>query len=99
MHIKVWIDGGIVAAPGLAKPFNLDEATLPPEAQTEFGELVRAAVASDTPQPGASRTPDARNYRIEINNNNMNHSLVATDTAMPSAYSNLINFVRKHGSR
>lgn len=99
MPIQVWIDGGIVAAPGLAKPINLDEATLPPAEQVECGELVRAAVESGNPQPSPSPAPDARNYRILIDSHGMKRSLVATDTTMPAAYSKLINFVRKHGSR
>jgi hypothetical protein len=99
MHIQLFIDGGIVAAPGLAKPINLDDASLAPSEQSECKELVRAALEKANPDARSSHAPDVRNYRIQIDDNNTTHSLIATDIAMPSAYSSLINFVRKYGSR
>lgn len=99
MHIQLFIDGGIVAAPGLAKPINLEDGSLAQAEQSECKELVRAALENAISKSPSSRTPDARNYRIHIEDGNTTHSLTATDTAMPPAYSNLINFVRKHGAR
>ncbi|HEU4371941.1 MAG TPA: protealysin inhibitor emfourin [Telluria sp.] len=99
MHIQLFIDGGIVAAPGLAKPINLEDAALAQSEQSECKELVRAALANAASNAPSSRTPDARSYRIQIEDGNTTHSLAASDIAMPPAYSNLINFVRKHGTR
>lgn len=96
MHIQVFIDGGFVAAPGLAKPIDLDDATLSPPEQAELKQLVRAAREQAKPDSPASPAPDARNYRIQIDNE---PSLAATDITLPPEYSNLIKFVRKHGSR
>jgi hypothetical protein len=99
MHIQLFIDGGIVAAPGLAKPINLEDASLAQSEQSEFKELVRAALANGTSAAQSSRVPDARSYRIQIKDGSTTHSLTATDSAMPPAVSNLINFVRAHGTR
>lgn len=99
MHIQLIIDGGFVAAPGLAKPINLEDASLAQSEQSECKELVRAALKNGTSDAQSSRAPDARNYRIHIKDGNTTHSLTATDIAMPPAVSNLIEFVRKHGAR
>lgn len=100
MHIQVFIDGGFVAAPGLAKPIVLDEASLAPAERLEYSDLVRAALENGPSSAApASRMPDARSYRIQIDDDKTTHSLTATDAAMPPAISKLINFVRKHGAR
>lgn len=101
MRIQVLIDGGFVAAPGLAKPIVLDEASLAPPERLECRDLVRAALENgrSAARPSPTHAPDARNYRIQIDDDDTTHSLTATDIAMSAEFSKLINFVRKHGSR
>lgn len=99
MHIQVSIDGGLVAAPGLAKPIVLDDASLAPSERLECNDLVRAALDTGPATAQPSHAPDARNYRIQIHDDKTTHSLAATDIAMSPAFSKLISFVRKHGSR
>ena len=99
MRIKLVIDGGFVVAPGLAKPIDLDDSSLAPSERIECGELVRAAIEHGNPGAPASPAPDARNYQIQIDDDQTTHRLSATDVTMPPAYSNLIKFVRQHGSR
>lgn len=99
MRITVMVDGGLVAAPGLAKPINLDDASLQPAERSECQKLVRAALESGHPMARESRMPDARKYRIQIEDDGKTHSLTATDGAISPACADLLNFVREHGSR
>ncbi|MBB3220000.1 protealysin inhibitor emfourin [Pseudoduganella umbonata] len=101
MRIEVSIEGGFVAAPGLAKPIVLDTASLPP-AETEACErLAREAVAdagtaAGRPQP---LMRDGRSYRMKVDLDGRSVSLDASDGSMSPAFRQLLKLVRSHGSR
>lgn len=99
MKIQVFIEGGFVAAPGLARPIVFDENTLATTEQTLCKQLIREALHEAIPHEPASPSPDIKKYRIEIVDENAHHSLAANDLTMPPAYRKLIDFVREHRKR
>jgi hypothetical protein len=95
------MEGGFVAAPGLAKPVVLDTASLPPAESEACERLVREAVA-DAGNAAARPQPlmrDGRSYRMKIELDGRTVSLDTADGAMSPACRQLLKLVRTHGSR
>jgi hypothetical protein len=78
--VTVAVDGGIAAFPGLARPYTVDAADLPPEEAEELASL--AADFFALPEPAVEprfSTPDARTYTVTVRSGDQERTLTLTD--------------------
>jgi hypothetical protein len=94
--VTVAVDGGIAPFPGLARPFTVDAAELPPDEAAELARLVEESGFFELPeQPAQPGDPDARTYTVTVQRGSDSRTLTLTDPLPNSALRQLINLVEK----
>jgi len=95
--VTVAVDGGIAAFPGLASPFTVDGAELPPDEAAELARLVDESGFFELPeqQPAPHGGPDARTYTVTVERGDESRTLTFTDPLPNPALRQLINLVEK----
>jgi hypothetical protein len=100
MRMQVHIEGGLAHFPGLAKPIELDTATLPAQDAEEMRRLVAAALFFELPasvgQPPMRGAADYRRYTITVDDGSAHHTVQVTDPVTDPHLQALITFAQKH---
>ncbi len=94
MKVKMSVDGGFAALPGLRKPVTVDAATLTPARRERLRKAV-AAADFFAQKPGRARSaPDARSYTIEIDDGARSHTLALAEPITDPALQALVDAIR-----
>jgi hypothetical protein len=93
--VTVAIDGGPAAFPGLARPFTVDSADLPPEEAAELAKLVEESKFFALPHQPGTASPDAQTYTITVGTSARSRTLTLTDPLPNQALRRLVNFVER----
>lgn len=101
MHIELHTEGGFAAIPGLSRPVVLDDVAASAADCGTLNALVDAALEEQRRAPATTphNFPDARSYRLSIERDGRHDWLSASDTQVPPAFKQLMQFVKQHGHR
>ena len=95
MRIEFRVDGGLAAFPGLAKPVTIDCSALPKEEAAQLRGLVDRsgffALDAGERQPAV---PDARSYRITIDDGRRCHAVTIAEPIVVPALADLVAELR-----
>ena len=96
MRIELRVGGGLAYLPGLAAPFVVDTAELPPEQRHALERLVEDACVFDQPSSSkpSSRGADRQTYTLTIEDKGRRHSLRRSDPVNDPALAALIEMLQ-----
>jgi hypothetical protein len=93
VRVSVEIDGGLAPFPGLAHPFTVSTAGLPPEDADRVAKLVADDRLFEI--PWRPPPPDARHYTVTVSSGGSDRTITAFDP-LPSPLRDLIDVVERH---
>lgn len=85
--------GGLAA--GIRRPPTIvDDRSMPEAAAQQLHDLLACARSAALAAPGATKAmPDAMSYSIEVEDNGQTVKLTASDTNMPAAFAELLDWI------
>jgi hypothetical protein len=96
LTVTVAIEGGFGAFPGLARPFTVDAAGLPPDETDRLAKLVAESGFFELPSsPQGGAGPDARTYTVTVSQGSHSRTLTASEP-LPAGLRELVNAVEQH---
>jgi hypothetical protein len=95
MRINFKRSGGFAAVPGLSRPVEIDTDDLTHEKAKEVKGMVEAARSLDhhAAAPADSKSRDACNYTVEIEDGGEKHVIQTQDGNIPAPLQPLINWL------
>jgi hypothetical protein len=93
--VTIEVDGGLAALPGLARPFTVSAADLPPDDARQLGRLVAESRFFELPQQRGSARPDARSYTITVKADGRSRTLTLSDPLPNAALRQLVQLVER----